>query len=657
MRKFLSVFSMLMLYGVLALAQSRLVSGTVKDETGAPVPFATVIESGTKNATTADGSGNFSIRISGNTGLTISAAGFDAVTATPDGNIANISLKRNNTELATVVITALGVRTNKTKIGYATTNFNSDQITRGAPANALDALSGKIPGANISKTGGPGSSTKVILRGYGIIGGGNNQPLYVIDGIPLNDSRFGSNDDNVDFGNGLNDINPNDIESISVLKGTAAASLYGSSAKNGAIMITTKRGKSGKIRVDYAGSLNLSEVGKLPVFQDKFGQGWQGLFIPSENGSWGPRLDGQNRLWGAIVDNSQLIKPFSFIKDNMRDFYNTGVELNNTVALSGGNETNQFYFSYGNIISDGIIPTKIDYYQRNTFSLRTNSKFKNFSISSSFNYSNKKLNAPYTGQGASDGGSAFEDILQIPVDINISQFQNYKQKFFNVDNYFTPFAENPYYEIYENSNTQNSDRFFGDADLNYKFTNEFSAQLRVGGDFTNARTFGYKAINAPSPGSYNAGGNVEGASRAADVGSVTEGSNYLGAINGDFILKYNKNISSNFNLEVLAGANYYQEQQKAVTASITNLLIPGFYNLSNSTIKPIATDFRQNRRRIGTYGQAVLGFANQLYLTLNARNDWSSTLPKDKNSFFYPGANLAWVASQTFGLKGPAFSS
>jgi len=640
--------------GVLVFAQSRVVSGKVTDEQNNPVPFATVTEEGTKNGVTADENGNFSIKMAGQH-LTVTSTGHKTQTITVTGDVASIKLARTEGQLQEVVVVALGQTRSRGKVGYATTTFNSDQINRGAPANVLDGLSGKIPGANISKTGGPGSSTKVILRGYGVIGGGNNQPLYVVDGIPLSDARFAADDNNLDYGNGLNDINPNDIENISILRGTAGASLYGSAAKNGAIMITTKRGKSGKIKIDYAGSVNYSLVGKLPDFQKTFGQGWQGLFIPSENGSWGPRLDGKTRLWGAIVDNSQLLKPFSFQEDNMRDFYDVGREYNNTIAFSGGNEGTQFYFSYGNVYSDGIIPTKTDYYQRNTVSLRTNSKFKNLAVNTSFNYSKKNQNVPFTGQAETDGGSAFEDILQIPVDINISQFQDYKNKFFNVDNYFTPFAENPYYELYENRNKQNSDRFFGDVDLNYKFTPDFSAQLRIGGDFANARTFRYKAVNAPSPGSYNAGGNVEGASRTADVGSVSEAAGYLGTINSDLILKYNKNLSSNFNLEALGGLNYYQEEQHGSTGRITNLLIPGFYNLSNSTIKPVTTDFTQNHKRIGTYAQATLTFANQLSLTLNARNDWSSTLPIGKNSFFYPGANLSWIASQTFDL-GSVFS-
>jgi outer membrane receptor protein involved in Fe transport len=390
--------------------------------------------------------------------------------------------------------------------------------------------------------------------------------------------------------------------------------------------------------------------------QDQFGQGWGGVFVLGENGSWGPKLDGKVRAWGSIVDNSQLIKPFSFIDDNIRDFYNTGIEYNNTLALSGGNATTTFYFSYGNVESDGILPTNTDYLGRNTLALRTNSKFGGFSINTSFNYVNKKVNAPFTGQGGSDGASLFEDILQIPVDVPIKDFRDYKNKFFDVNSYFTPYAENPYYILNENLNTQTSDRFFGNIDLNYKFTSSFAAQLRVGADVDNARTFGYKAVNAPAPGSWNAGGNTEGASRAADVGSVNERSDYIGSLNGDFILKYNRDISNNISLDALAGVNYYQADTKAVTAGITNLLIPGFYNLSNSTIKPTTTDFKSQRRLIGAYAQATLGYKNELYLTLNARNDWSSTLPITHNHFFYPGASVSWVASETFNLTNTPIS-
>ncbi|HWJ92378.1 MAG TPA: SusC/RagA family TonB-linked outer membrane protein [Flavisolibacter sp.] len=655
MRRIVSLLSMLVLCSIMALAQTRTVTGRVTDAQGKGVPFASVTIKGTTTGVSADETGAFSIQAAPNSVLVFSAAGFQPIEVNI-GNQTTISATINNqSALTEVVVTALGQSRSRAKVGYTTQTFNTEAINRAAPVSALEGLQGKVAGADISHVGGPGASTKVVLRGYGNIAGANNQPLYVIDGVPLNDARFGASSVS-DFGNAASDINPNDIETITILKGTAAASLYGSLARNGAIMITTKRGRAGKLRVDYNGSANFSQVGKLPEFQKTFGQGWGGTFILSENGSWGPKMDGKERLWGSVVDNSQLIKPFSFIDDNMRDFYNTGREYNNTIGLSGGNETTTFYFSYGNVTSDGVLPSKSDYLQRNTLALRTNSRFKNLTMNTSFNYVNRQMNAPYTGQGTSEGSSLFEEILQIPVDLRITDFRDYKNKFFNVDNYFTPFAENPYYPLYENKNTQTSDRFFGNLDMNYRFVDWLSAQLRVGGDVTNARTFGYKAVNAPSPGSWNAGANPESASRAPDVGTVSELNNYLALINGDFILKINKSLGSSISLEALAGYNYNQQDSKGVSASITNLVIPGFYNLSNSSIKPNAADARSRKISMGAYAQAVLGWREQLFLTLNARNDWSSTLPIENNSFFYPGANLSWIASQTLDLSNTSVS-
>ncbi|MBE7169807.1 MAG: SusC/RagA family TonB-linked outer membrane protein [Williamsia sp.] len=654
MQKFM-LFVLLSLLAIAVRSQTASVTGQVRDEKGEPVPFATVRIKGRPVAVSADQAGNFTIQAAKGSVLQVSGAGFEQSEITV-GNESTVQISlKSQSVLREVVVTALGQSTSKAKIGYSTTTFNNENLNRASPANVFDNLAGKIPGANISKVGGPGSSTKVVLRGYGVIAGGSNNPLYVIDGVPLTDNRYASSD-NYDFGNGINDLNPNDIESINVLRGTAAASLYGSSAKNGAIMITTRRGRAGKLKIDYLGSATFSQVGKIPKLQDQFGQGWGGVFILSENGSWGPRLDGQQRLWGSVVDNSQLLKPFSAVENNMRDFYNIGTEYNNSLALSGGNESNTFYFSYGNLKSDGVLPTKSDYYERNSFALRTTSKFKNLNFNTSFNYTNKRQNVPFTGQGGSDGASLFEEILQIPVDIPIRDLKNYRNKFFNVDNYFTPFAENPYYPLYENANRQNSDRFFGNFDLSYKFTPWLSSQLRIGGDFTNARTSGHKAVNAPAPGSWNAGGNVEGATRAADVGSVTEQSGYSGVLNGDFIVKASKEFGEDFNLDALVGVNYNQQQTRNVTSTITKLTVPGFYNLSNTSDIPVTTGTRTLRRLIGGYAQATLGYRNQVYLTLNARNDWSSTLPISNNHFFYPGGSLSWLASQTLNLGGTAIS-
>ena len=645
-------------------AQTRDLSGVVtSSEDGTTIPGASVVVKGTTLGTVTDMEGKFTLKVPQNAkALVVTFVGMTSADV-PLTSATNYTIKMKSESVAIdeVVVTALGQTTNKAKVGYSTATFTSESISKDGSVNMLSGISNKVAGANISDTGGPGSSTKVVLRGYGIIGGGNNQPLYVIDGVPLNDDRLaGSFTSSIagtsDFGNGMTNVNPNDIESISILKGTAASSLYGSSAKNGVVMITTKRGKSGAIKVEYNGSFNVSEVGKLPEMENQFGQGWGGAFILSENGSWGPPLDGRMRAWGSIVDNSQLIKPFSFIKNNMRKFYVPGTEANNSIAISGGTDATRFIFSYSNVSSDGVIPTASDYLERNTFSLKTNSDYGKFSINTSFNYINRKQNAPLTGQGGTTGATTFESLLQIPVDIPISDFRDYKNKFFNVNGYFTPYAENPYYALHENGITQNADRFFGNVDMKYKFTKAFNAQFRLGGDFNNERTTGWSQPNAPTAGSWDAGNNVEGFARAVDVGSVLQSSNFFGTINGDFLLNYTKDLNANFNLEATAGANFFQSAQRSELAYATNLVIPGLFNLSNTSVPPTTSDFNSLRRRMGIYGTATLGFKNQLFLTADARNDWSSTLPTSANSILYYGVNGSWVISKTLDLSSTPFT-
>ncbi|MFI5193336.1 MAG: SusC/RagA family TonB-linked outer membrane protein [Chitinophagales bacterium] len=652
------------LIGMTAVAQqTEMVSGRISGGNGEPVSFATIAVKGSKTSVAADANGLFKIRAVMGQTLVITATAYssrEVLLEHASGN--DVILQSAQSALNEVVVVALGQSRSKAKLGYSTTTFNSEAINKVSPVGMLDGLEGKVAGADISTVGGtPGSSVKVVLRGFGVIGGGNNQPLYVIDGIPLSDAtidigRAGGNGPALtDYGNAMNDVNPNDIASITILKGTSASSLYGSVAKNGAILITTKKGSAGKLKVDLISSYNVSVVGKLPDEQKEFGQGWYISDI-AQNGSWGPALDGKMRPWGAIVDNSQLVKPFAYQKNSIRDFYDRGTEANNTLIVSGGNEKTNFYFSYGNVSGNGILPGDLDKLQRNNISVRTNSTFNNFTISTSLNYINRHLTTPAKFSLGGLGNDLFVNILQIPVDIRIKDLREYKNKYFNVDNYFTPFAENPYYDLYENGSSQKSDRIFGKIDMGYKFNHSLSAQFRIGGDFANTRTNIWNAVSAATPGSWNAGNNPDGAVRTPDIGSYQEQSDYNSLIDADFILKYNQHFGEDFNLDVIGGVNYYQTQISNVTAAIQGLTIPFYYNLANSNSPPTGANSSFEKRLIGTYAQASLGYRDQLFLTVNARNDWSSTLPAGNNSFFYPGANISWLASQTLGLKGSGIS-
>jgi len=658
------LFLCCMLFSIYGFSQNEMASGKITNPRGEPVSFATITVKGSKISAIADADGNFKIRARIGQTLVISATSYVTAEMALSHLLGNdLILQTGQTSLNEVVVVALGQSKSKAKVGYSTATFNTEVINRASPVSMMDGLAGKVAGADISNVSGtPGGSTKVVLRGYGVIGGGNNQPLYVIDGIPLSDASIniggagGNGQALTDYGNGMTDVNPNDIESITILKGTSASSLYGSVAKNGAILITTKKGKAGKLRVDLFSSFNASRVGKLPDEQTEFGQGWAGVSDLGQNGSWGPALNGKMTPWGATVNNSQLVKPFAYQNNSIRDFYETGTEFNNTLAISGGNEKTNFYFSYGNVTSNGVLPGNYDLLQRNNFALRINSSFNNFTLGVSLNYINRHLTTPAKFSLAGLGNDLFVNLLQIPVDMRIKDFSLYNNQFFNVDNYFTPFAENPYYDLTQNGSDQNSDRVFGKIDLNYKFSDAVSAEFRIGGDFSGARTAIWNAVNAPSPGSWNSGNNVDGSARAPDIGSYQQQSDYNGLIDADFIVKYTKDLNSNFNLDALAGINYYQQQSSNLTAAIQGLTIPLFYNLSNSNSTPTSANSSFEKRLIGIYAQATLGYRDQLYLTVNARNDWSSTLPINNNSFFYPGANLSWLASQTFDMKSSKVS-
>ena len=661
MRNFLTL--LLIFIGTFAIAQAPLVSGRITNAKGEAVSFATVKVKGAKTSVAADADGSFRIRANKGQTLLITATNYSPIEVVVQNETElNVTMNVQQAALSEVVVTALGQSKSKAKLGYSTTSFNADAITRNSPVGMLDGLQGKIAGADISTVSGtPGGSTKVVLRGFGVIGGGNNQPLYVIDGVPLQDGlvNVGASGGNgpalTDYGNGMTDINPSDIENLTVLKGTAASSLYGSQAKNGVILITTKKGKSGNLRVDFTSTFNVSQVGKLPDFQQKFGQGWGGTFILSENGSWGPELTGKMQPWGSIVDNSQLVKTFS-ARDGVRQFFDNGTEWNNTIAVSGGNDRTNYYFSYGNIFSDGILVGSTDKLVRHTLSARTNTTFEHFSISTSLNYINRNLNTPAKFSLAPYGNDIYTQLWQIPIDIPTRDFLAYNNKFFDINSFYSPYTENPYYDIYNNGSNQSLDRFFGKIDMTYKFTNELSAQLRFGGDFSNAFTTIWNAVNAPAPGSWNAGGNVEGQFRRPDIGSYQEQTDKATILNGDFIVKYNKDLNKDFNIDALAGGNFYQTQAYNLTAAIQGLTVPNFYNLSNSNNPPTSSNAKAEKRLIGVYAQAIVSYKEQLYLTLNARNDWSSTLPTNANSFFYPGANLSWIASNTFGWNNSTIS-
>lgn len=638
MKRKRTMFLVLFFIGIgIATAQTQ-VRGTVVDEAGEPIIGASILVKGTSQGTTTDINGAYTIPVPAEGKIfVISYVGMitKEVAIKPD---LRIVLESDTKLLEEIVVTAMGIAREKKALGYAATSIKGDEIAQAKTVNPMSALSGKVAGIDISAAPGPGSTQNVIIRGASSFG--NNQPLYIVDGVPITNSQNRAGDNlnaQVDFGSGINALNPDDIADMTVLKGAAATALYGSRAANGVIMITTKSGRdtAGKLQINYDGGLTLTRVGRLPSEQTQFGQGWSGDRALDENGNWGAPYDGKDRVWGRIVDNSQKLKPYVYLNNRIRDFYTTGVDYSNALSFSGGTNKTNYYFSLSQNSVDGVIPTDQDSYKRYTISTRGSHQSGKFNISSSLNFSTEKTKAVASGQGTSLHRSLYE----IANDISIVDLADYHDKFNNLDNYFTPYGVNPYYVLNENGATQNKNKFFGKFQLDYDIINNLKLSYRFGGDFETSVAETHQAVITFSPGAPNFG------SSTANPGSYGESRRERIQMNHDLMATYRGNLSEDLSLNAIVGFNANERSYSFLVGSINSIDVPGFYNLSNSLAPSTSDQYKSKRRLMGIYASADLGFRDYLYLTLTARNDWSSTLPQEKNSFFYPGATFSFLVT------------
>lgn len=647
MRKLTFLLACLFLIGVgLVNAQSKSVSGKViSAEDGQPVIGASVKVKGTQTGTITDVNGNFSVQLTGNLKtLEISYVGMKTLEVEAKSNM-TVQLESSSMQIDELVVTAVGIKRSQKAIGYSATSVSSTDITETGNRSALNALQGKVAGVEISSaSGAPGSSTRVIMRGFSSLGG-SNQPLYVVDGVPISNGVVNSSDINggFDFGNRANDINPDDIESMTILKGGSATALYGSRASSGVILITTKNGSksNNKAKVDISSTTTFDSPLRLPYWQNEYGQGWYdrggGTADLQENGSWGPRFDGEIRKWGFVVDNQQQIKPYVALPTNIADFFETGQTYNNSVAISNGDENKSYYLSYGNISSDGIMPTNADYFYRNNIATRGSAKFlKIFTASASLNYVRKDMRFVATGQDQ----AALDGVWQTPRDISIVDQSDYNNKFNNVDNYYTIFAQNPYYILGEHGNKFQENRIFGNVALDAEILPWLKATFKAGSDVSNSTLKTWRAITNSVRADYN-----------DEVGRVGENAYYSSELNTDFFLTANKNFGEDISFNAILGHNFNQRDAISQGSEVIGLDIPNFYNLSNSSATPSVYGTISQRRLVGVYGSVDLGYKSLLFVNVSARNDWSSTLPSNSRSFFYPSISGSFVFSELISNK------
>lgn len=651
----------MMIYCIGMIAQ-KAVSGIVKDQKGEAIIGASVLVQGTDIGTISDFDGSFSIQVPADKReISISYVGYTEQSIDITGNDYFEVILIEGAVLDEVVVTALGISRSSKSLGYGASSVSTELLNETKNVSALDALNGRIPGVSISTaSGAPGASTIVNIRGFTSVTG-NNQPLFVVDGVPLNNrgntsstNALNTLDDfnrSMDFGNQMNDINPNDIESMTILKGSAGSALYGSRAANGVIIIKTKKGNTKKLSVSMDLSWARQDILRVPHQQNTYGQGWSGLFAYEENGSWGPRADNKLRLWGNNVNNSQQLKPFSIQKNNLRDFFDYGNILNSGISIGAGDEKSNYRFSYAWANADGVVPTNADSYKRHTFGFNGGTKINKFGMNSSINYINKNQKAVATGQGDDAGGGKvlWQEMIQVPRDHSIIDYKKYNDindpasEFYSLDNFFTPYAQNPYWTLYNQGNNYDEDRLFGNIEMSYDFSNNLSLLWRGGADASNAQQKDWGNLGIITPGTPNSTANNV-------AGSVAEITRKNQQFNSDLVLNWKKDYSDKFNVNALVGHNINTRTTGLLISKVTDLVLSEFYNLSNSTVTPITQTLNTNRRLMGIYGQVSFGYDQWMYLTLGARNDWSSTLPINANSYFYPNASLSLVLSEKLSL-------
>jgi TonB-linked SusC/RagA family outer membrane protein len=644
MRRIFLLFVLVIFTVTFSFAQ-RTVTGKVTNEDGEGLPGVTVIAKGTDAASITDLSGSFTLIVpDGVTTLIFRYIGYTDQEQ-PVSDVVNVTMK-SDTEIEEVVVTALGITKDVKALGYSQTTVKSDELTKTRDRSALNALQGKVAGVNItSASSAPGASTRIIMRGFSSING-ENQPLFIVDGVPVDNTAAGSTSINggSDFGNGVNDINPDDIEDITILKGASGSALYGSRASNGVVIITTKSGKNRDkakgTEITVKSNIEFSTISRLPQWQNTYGQGFFGSRDIRENTSWGPRHDGEMRYWGYAINGQRKIKPYEAIPDNVYNFFDVGYTLSNSVSFQGGNENSSFYASYSNVSADGVMPQSFDVYKRNTISVSGSSKLSNnFIIDGKLNYIKKQSKYVLTGQGEV---SVYNNILQIPRDIPITELEDYKDPFNNLDNIYSAYQVNPYYILNEFGNDNNQDRVFGSIKATYQFNENLSAFYRLGTDIVNEQRHVHFPIMDPQ--GINAGNHFWG---NTNEGYVEESSRYRRDINSDLIVSYTHSFD-NFDFTVLLGNNIYQKDRKTLAFWVSGLDVENYYHISNSGNTPELREIERKRRLVGYYINADLSFFNMVYLTGSFRRDYSSTLPKKNNGYNYPNVNVSFMFTDAF---------
>jgi len=621
------------------LIQSKL-EGTVIDAvTKEPVIGASVNIKGTTHGVQTDLDGRFYFQ----TGqkfpytLVVSYLGYKKSEVVVNANLVTIDLTQEQNQLSEVVVTALGISKEKKSLGYTTQALKSKDLENTKETNILNSLTGKLAGVRITNSQGDMGSSRIVIRGETSIAG-NNQPLFVVDGVPVDNSQLGSvGGATRDFKNAIADISPQDIESLTVLKGPNAAALYGSRAAHGVVLITTKSGKGQKgLGISVSSGITLSEVITLPKFQNTFGQGSNGKFsyVDGKGGgindgvdeSWGPKMDG--RLIPQFYSNGEAV-PFVAHPDNVKDFFNTGITYDNSISIAKSDEKSDFRLGVNNQKQLGTVPNSE--VNKTNFTVNTNYQIsENIKVGVNANYIVTDAPALPGGPSGNRAAGVMLQFLWFGRQVDINELRNNRDV-----NWNNSYYSNPYWNAYYNTTSQQRNRLIGDIHLDAKLADGLNFKFRTGVDYYNDRrkyTIKYGTNGTPF-GSY-----------AEDAYTVNER-------NTEGIFTYVKKLNDDFSVDALAGFNVRNHSDANNYQKAPRLAVPDLYTLTNSR-DPLTSSNSFSRLRVySAYASAQVGYKNYAFLNLTARNDWSSTLPSNNRSYFYPSVNGSFVISEAFNLK------
>ncbi|NNL09940.1 MAG: SusC/RagA family TonB-linked outer membrane protein [Croceitalea sp.] len=665
------LWAIMLLCGVGIHAQ-KTISGTITDTKGVPLPFVNIIFVGTTTGTTTDTNGKYQIKVPRNDGiLEFSVLGFETkAISIQNKDIIDVQLAESSKQLDEVVLTALGLKRETKELGYVIQSLDAQGVTEVKSVNFLDNLTGKLAGVTINQGAtGVGSSSKITIRGEASFS--NNNPLFVVDGVPINNNSIfnftneaAAGFQEIDFGNGAMEVNPDDIAEVSVLKGPSAAALYGTRASNGVIVVETKSGSKSKgLGIDYNTSFFVDTEFQLPDFQNEYGQGNSGQFeyVDGLGGgindnitySWGPRLDAGNLIAqfdspvtlpdGSVVRGGDTsvytglpITPTPFVSNpnNLKDFYKTGTTFINNLAISSGFDKGNFRLSFTDLRSESIIPgVNLD---RQTVATRLRFEpNKRLGVNTTINYVNSQSdNRPSNGYGSENVNYSL--VAWGPRSLNINSLRDYWQPGLDGVQQYSfnyTFFDNPFFILNENRNSFNRDRIFGNISATYNIADGFTATLRSGMDYSSEVR---QLRRAFSSNRFRNGGYAEHDVRFREI-------------NTDFLLNYSKTIGE-FEMDISAGGNRLDQFAFTGQAQTTSLAQPGIFRLSNAASPIEVFEFESNKRINSLYGFAKLGYKDFLFLDITGRNDWSSALATpfsvDNVSFFYPSISTSFVLSE-----------